>query len=232
MWCRSDIFRRPDQGPKGRVEGPSPNDDGSCCGEEIPRLRRTTCGSARDDGKNGDMRMLWRPLLLALLAGLTAIAGGGPAMAQSAPAAIDTYTYVVARDEAGATIQGPVRSDAFPLWPVRACYTWVVMLAGPDRSVEVTELQKTPGPTRFDVTSDVKINETSDGTMWRRRVRTGGGVSGTWCVNDADPPGEYLYKVLIDGRTVADFRFCGIRLKDGEELRLDALSCKGRFLGS
>jgi hypothetical protein len=31
---------------------------------------------------------------------------------------------------------------------------------------------------------------------------------------------------------VAQFRFCGIRLADGEPVRLDSLSCKGRFLGS
>lgn len=160
------------------------------------------------------------------------LAAGGPAQAQSSPTVSEQYTYVVERDAADRVIQGPVRSDAFPLWPVRACYTWVVVLAGPDRSVEVTEVQKTPGPTRFDVTSDVKVNETSDGTTWRRRVRTSGGVSGTWCVNDADPPGEYLYRVLIDGKPVADFRLCGIRLADGEPVRLEALSCKGRFLGS
>jgi hypothetical protein len=162
----------------------------------------------------------------------TAAMAGAAARAQSDAAVAERYTYVVERDATGATIQGPVRTDAFPLWPVRACYAWVVVLAGPDRSVEVTELQKTPGPTRFDVTTDVKINETSDGTMWRRRTRTAGGISGTWCVNDADPPGEYLYRVLIDGRPVADFRFCGIRLGEGEEVRLEALSCKGRFLGS
>ena len=176
----------------------------------------------------------WRApiLVLAQLAGWAVIAGGRPSMAQTGPGVFDTYTYVVARDAGGELIQGPVRTDAFPLWPVRACYTWVVVLSGPDRSVEVTELQKTPGPTRFDVTPDVKINETSDGTMWRRRTGTAGGISGTWCVNDADPPGEYLYQVLVDGKRVADFRFCGIRLADGEAVRLDTLSCKGRFLGS
>lgn len=177
-------------------------------------------------------RAVSRPLLAVTLAAAVAVATPFAAYPQGGPQAIETFTYVVARDEAGNLIQGPVRTDAFPLWPVRACYTWVVMLDGPDRSVDVTELQKTPGPTRFDVTSDVKVNETSDGTMWRRRVRTGGGISGTWCVNDADPPGEYLYRVLVDGKAVADFRLCGIRLNDGEALRLDALTCKGRFLGS
>jgi hypothetical protein len=170
---------------------------------------------------------MMRCVIAIVLACLAVVA---PATANST--VVEQYTYVVERDATDRVIQGPVRSDAFPLWPVRACYTWVVVLAGPDRSVEVTELQKTPGPTRFDVTSDVKINQTSDGTMWRRRVRTGGGISGTWCVNDADPPGEYLYRVLIDGNQVADFRLCGIRLADGEPVRLEALSCKGRFLGS
>ena len=170
------------------------------------------------------------PYRLAVLA--ACLAAAVPAMAQSSSTVTDTYSYVVARDEQGSIIQGPVRGDAFPLWPVRACYTWVVMLAGPGRVVEVTELQKTPGPTRFDVTSDVKINQTSDGTMWKRRASTHGGISGTWCVNEVDPPGEYLYNVLVDGAPVAQFRFCGIRLADGEPVRLDSLSCKGRFLGS
>ncbi|HEX2890422.1 hypothetical protein [Vineibacter terrae] len=166
-----------------------------------------------------------------LSAGLAVAAPPG-ARAQPSPGVADTYTYVVVRNERGENIRGPVRSDAFPLWPVRACYTWVVVLPGSDRTVMLTEIQRTPGPTRFDVSSDIKINESSDGTEWRRTVRTQGGVSGTWCVNDADPPGEYLYRVLIDGRTVANFRFCGIRLEPGEEVRLETLSCKGRFLGS
>jgi hypothetical protein len=174
-------------------------------------------------------RSVWKKTaLLAIALALAPVA----ARAQGAAGIADTYTYVTVRDHQGGVIQGPVRGDAFPLWPVRACYTWVVVLEGPGRSVEVTELQRTPGPTRFDVTADVKVNAASDGTMWRRRVRTDGGISGTWCVNDADPPGEYLYRVLVDGRPVADFRFCGIRLEQGEEVRLEALSCKGRFLGS
>ena len=174
------------------------------------------------------------PKTMALLAAAMAfVPGHAPAQAQPAPEVVDTFTYVVVYDEQGVATQGPTRGDAFPLWPVRSCYTWAVMLAGPARTVQLTELQKTPGPTRFDVTSDVKVNETSDGTVWRRTVSTqGGGVSGTWCVNDADPPGEYLYRVLVDGKPVANFRFCGIRLNEGEEVRLETLSCKGRFLGS
>ena len=174
------------------------------------------------------------PKTIALLAAAMAfVLDRGAAQAQQATDVADTFTYVTVYDEHGAATQGPTRGDAFPLWPVRSCYTWAVVLSGPARTVQLTEIQKTPGPTRFDVTSDVKINETSDGTVWRRTVSTqGGGVSGTWCVNDADPPGEYLYRVLVDGKPVANFRFCGIRLADGEAVRLETLSCKGRFLGS
>jgi hypothetical protein len=158
--------------------------------------------------------------------------GAGFAQGPSPVDVAGTETLVEVRDAQGSVVQGPVNGDAFPLWPVRSCYTWVVRLAGPPRTVEVTEIQKTPGPTRFDVTSDIKINETSDGTVWRRNVRADGGVVGTWCVNDADPPGEYLYRVLLDGRPAANFRFCGIKLAEGEEPKLEALSCKGRFFGS
>jgi hypothetical protein len=171
------------------------------------------------------MTRSWRPLLA------LGLAMPVPVLAQPGTVA-ETYTYVVMRDANGALVQGPVRGDAFPLWPVRSCYTWVVVLAGPNRSVEITELQRTPGPTRFDVTSDITINQASDGTMWKRRVSTQGGISGTWCVNDADPPGEYLYQVLVNGAPVANFRFCGIRVDEGETVRLESLSCKGRFLGS
>ncbi len=179
------------------------------------------------------VRTLFPQTIALLAAAMTFVLDRGPAQAQTASDVVDTFTYVAVHDAHGAVTHGPTRGDAFPLWPVRSCYTWAVMLSGPVRTVELTEIQKTPGPTRFDVTSDVKVNETSDGTVWRRTVSTqGGGVSGTWCVNDADPPGEYLYRVLIDGKPVANFRFCGIRLAEGEAVKLDALSCKGRFLGS
>jgi hypothetical protein len=178
-------------------------------------------------------RLPLRTLGAALTAASLSFASAGTlAQGSPVPGVTGTYTYVEARDAQGMVVQGPVRSDAFPLWPVRSCYTWVVTLADTNRTVEVTEIQKTPGPTRFDVPADIKINETSDGTVWRRVVHARGGVTGTWCVNDADPPGEYLYRVLVDGRRVADFRFCGIKLADGEELKLETLSCKGRFLGS
>lgn len=167
----------------------------------------------------------------AVRAGLLATAFASTAALAAPPG--EHHTLVRLRDADGKTIEGPVRGDAFPLWPARACYTWVVHVGGAERLVNVTERQTTPGPTRFDVGADIRINDASDATEWTRRmVVRDGAVAHTWCVNDADPPGEYHYRVDIDGRFVAAFRFCGIKLPEGAPPRLGGLSCAKRFLGS
>jgi hypothetical protein len=150
------------------------------------------------------------------------------AFAQSA-----SYPYVYITDAAGNIIQGPERTNVVPLWPVRSCYGWSVAVPGPDRQVDVVEVQQLSGKTRFDVGPDITINENSDGTTRRLKDFTRNGrIEGTWCINEVDPPGMYKYMIHIDGQFRAEFSFCAIRFPADKPVDLKTLSCKNNFESS
>ncbi|MBM3622042.1 MAG: hypothetical protein FJX20_15280 [Alphaproteobacteria bacterium] len=135
------------------------------------------------------------------------------------------YPFVRIDSGPGRT-NGPVETNVVPLWPIRSCFGWVVVLRGPDRVVEMVEKQFAPGPTRF-TGSDIVIGPNSDSTIMRRRMPVvGGKLSHSWCVNDADPPGEWRFEIHVDGVFVAEFRFCGIKLPEGEPFKLEDLACR------
>ena len=136
-----------------------------------------------------------------------------------------SYPFVRIDDGQGRT-NGPVETNVVPLWPVRSCFGWVVVLRGGYRVVEVTEIQQAPGPTRF-TGSGFEITPQSDGTTMKMRVPVvDGKISHSWCVNDADPPGEWRFQILVDGVFVAEFRFCGIKLPEDQPFKLEDLACR------
>ncbi|MGE0421900.1 MAG: hypothetical protein AB7O88_06535 [Reyranellaceae bacterium] len=136
-----------------------------------------------------------------------------------------SYPFVRIDQGLGRT-NGPVETNVVPLWPVRSCFGWVVVLRGGYRIVEVTEIQHAPGPTRF-TGSGFEINPKSDGTTLKTHMPViDGKISHSWCVNDADPPGEWRFQIYVDGVFIAEFRFCGIRLPEREPFKLVELACR------
>lgn len=170
------------------------------------------------------------------LAGLLlAAALAAPAHADAQPLEADggNFPFVLIRDEEGNTVQGPLRTNVVPLWPVRSCFGWVVRVPGPDRMVELVEIQRLSGPTRFDAGPDVKINESSDTTTRRAREMTqDGALSGLWCVNEVDPPGLYKFEIEVDGMKRAHFTYCAVRLPPDQPVDLAELACKNFFQSS
>lgn len=166
--------------------------------------------------------MTARPILpAALMAALLAAAAPAPAAASGPPGG---STMVQVLPGPGGP-QEPVQTNVIPLWPARSCYEWRLEIPGPPRQVDLVEIQRTPGPTVFQC-SGCEINEQSDGTVLRRRVFAAGRVSGGWCVNEHDPPGDYLYDIRIDGRPAGVFRFCAVRVPEGESFDLRRLACE------
>lgn len=166
---------------------------------------------------------------VAMMAALAAT----PALAQPMrnPGGAGPYTYIL--DESGKIIEGPVRNNVIPLWPVRSCFGWRVAVPGPDRQVRVREVQTAPGKTRFDVGADVRVNPQSDMTErhytdWSR----GGYVESAWCVNDADPPGLFKFEIFIDGRPSGEFKFCADHFPAEPKVKLEDLSCPNKFPGA
>ncbi|WP_178133383.1 hypothetical protein [Vineibacter terrae] len=155
-----------------------------------------------------------------------------PALADSAPAT-GNFPFVEVRDEHGSLVQGPVTNNVVPLWPVRSCFGWVVTVPQRNRFVELVEVQKMPAPTRFDG-GGFTINETQDTTTATRRDYVGndGRLESAWCVNDADPEGEVVFEVHVEGRLVAEFKFCAVRLPAGSPFQLGELTCPQKFMGS
>jgi len=143
------------------------------------------------------------------------------------------YPFVYITDEAGNVVQGPERTNVVPLWPVRSCFGWSVAVPGPDRQVDLMEVQQLSGKTRFDVGPDITVNENSDTTTRRVKDFTRDGrLEGIWCVNDADPPGMYKYMIHIDGKLRAEFTYCAIRFPADKPLDLKTLACKNYFESS
>lgn len=170
------------------------------------------------------MRTLLRAALAAALCVVALSALAAPGDRPNKP--VRGYPFVRIDDGPGRS-NGPVETNVIPLWPVRSCFGWVVVLRGPDRMVEMTEIQHAPGPTRFTGPSDIKVNPQSDSTTMTRRLRVvDGKLSHSWCVNDADPPGEWRFEIHVDGVFVAEFRFCGIRLPEGQPFKLEELACR------
>ena len=143
------------------------------------------------------------------------------------------YPFVEIRDAQHRIVQGPVENNVVPLWPVRSCFGWVVTLPERDRSVDYVEIQRQPAPTRFTGGGFV-ANEASDTTTRKARAAIGkdGLLSHSWCVNDADPEGEVRFEIHVEGRFVAEFKFCAVKLPASEPVRLDALTCPRKFLGT
>ena len=136
-----------------------------------------------------------------------------------------SYPFVRIDSGQGRT-NGPVETNVVPLWPVRSCFGWVVVLRGPDRMVEMTEKQYAPGPTRF-TGSDFVIGPNSDSTVMKRQLPViGGKITHGWCVNDADPVGEWRFEIYVDGVFVAEFKFCGIKLPEDKPFKLEELACR------
>ncbi|MCW5746231.1 MAG: hypothetical protein KIT36_08545 [Alphaproteobacteria bacterium] len=173
------------------------------------------------------MTTLSAALSLAIL-GLAA-----PALADRAEPRTGNYAYVEIRDANGHTAQGPIATNVVPLWPVRACFGWVVTVPQRNRFVELVEIQKMPAPTRF-AGDGFTINATGDTTTARRHEFVGndGRLQNAWCINDADPEGVVTFEIHVEGRLVAEFKFCAVRLPDGEPFRLEELTCPRRFMGS
>ena len=143
------------------------------------------------------------------------------------------YPFVYIIDEIGEIVQGPERTNVIPLWPVRSCFGWSVVVPGVDREVDLVEVQQLSGKTRFDTGPEVIINANSDTTTRRLRQRTEAGrLQGVWCVNDADPPGLYKFRIHIDGPLRAEFTYCAIRFPAGQPIDLKSLACKNYFESS
>jgi hypothetical protein len=160
------------------------------------------------------------------------------ALVQPLPAAqaqdqTGSYPFVYITDDAGNIVQGPQRGNVVPLWPVHSCFGWSVAVPGPDRTVDLVEVQQLAGKTRFDVGPGVTVNPASDTTTRHAREATvNGRLQGVWCVNEADPPGLYRYLITIDGALRAEFTYCAIRLPAGQPVDLKTLACKNSFESS
>lgn len=164
----------------------------------------------------------------------TALAIAALTAFQPAAAAEGNYPFVEIYDADKKLLQGPVATNVVPLWPIRSCFGWVLTLPTyAFQTVEVVEIQKLPGPSRF-AGDGFEVHETLDGTTAKQRLTVGadGRIVSTWCVNDADPPGEYRFDVHIDGRHAAEFRYCGIRVPENEPFDLEKLACPRRHEGS
>ncbi len=143
------------------------------------------------------------------------------------------FPYVYITDEAGNVIQGPERTNVVPLWPIRSCFGWSVVVPGPDREVDLVEVQQLSGKTRFDSGPGIVINENSDTTTRHIQQATiDGRLDGTWCINEVDPPGMYKYLITIDGKLRAEFTYCAIRFPADKPLDLKTLACKNYFESS
>jgi len=170
-----------------------------------------------------------RPANYALI--LVLALGSAAAQAQQPPAG--NYPFVYILDANGIIVQGPERTNVIPLWPVRSCFGWSVVVPGPDREVDLVEIQQLSGKTRFDSGPGIVVNADSDTTTRHVRQRTEDGrLQGVWCVNDADPPGQYKYKIHIDGQFRAEFTYCAVRFPPGQPIDLKSLACKNNFEGS
>ncbi len=153
-----------------------------------------------------------------------------PALAQAQGA---NYPFVYITDAAGNVVQGPERTNVIPLWPVRSCFGWSVAVPGPDREVDLVEIQQLSGKTRFDTGPGIAINANSDTTTRHiRDVTRDGRLEGTWCVNDADPPGLYKYMIHVDGKFRAEFTYCAVRFPADKPIDLRTLACKNTFESS
>lgn len=147
------------------------------------------------------------------------------------PGGSGPYVYIV--DDNHQVIDGPVRNNVIPLWPVRSCFGWTVAVPGATRTVKILEVQQTPGPTRFDVGPETKVNPQSDRTERRFDALTiGNQVSSSWCVNDADPPGPYRFEIFVDGRLMGEFIFCAAHFPDLQKIKLDELQCPNKLHSS
>lgn len=143
---------------------------------------------------------------------------------------LGNYPFVYITDAAGNVVQGPERTNVVPLWPVRSCFGWSVVVPGPDREVDLVEVQQLAGKTRFDVGPGVTVNPNSDTTTRHVQETTvNGRLQGVWCVNDADPPGLYRYLIHIDGKLRAEFTYCAVRFPADQPIDLKSLSCKNYF---
>jgi hypothetical protein len=162
-----------------------------------------------------------------------ALATAAPALADGTGHAPGNHPFVEIRNERGDVIQGPLATNVLPLWPVRSCFGWVVTVPWRNRYVDVVEIQKMPAPTRFEGTG-FSVNDTRDTTTANRREFAGadGRLQHTWCVNDADPAGIVTFEVHVEGRFIAEFKFCAVRLTAGQPVRLEDLVCPQKFLGS
>ena len=156
-----------------------------------------------------------------------------PALAERSGVQAGNHPFVEIRDEAGQLLQGPVMTNVVPLWPVRSCFGWVVTVPFRNRTVELVEVQKMPAPTRFDG-GGFSVNEASDTTTARRDEFVGkdGRIENAWCINDADPEGEVRFEVHVEGRLIAEFKFCAVRLPADQPVRLEELVCPQKFMGS
>jgi hypothetical protein len=154
-----------------------------------------------------------------------------PALADRSGLQGGNHPFVEIRDESGVLVQGPFVTNVVPLWPVRACFGWVVTVPFRNRYVELVEIQKMPAPTRFDG-GGFSINEAKDTTTARRREYVGrdGRMENAWCMNDADPEGKF--EIHVEGRLIAEFKFCAVRLPASQPFRLEELVCPQKFLGS
>ena len=171
------------------------------------------------------LRIFRSVLVLALVA--------SPAMAQplTKPGASGPWVYLY--NENNDIVEGPVRNNVIPLWPARSCFGWTVAVPGAVRTVKVLEVQQAPGTTRFDVGPDVRVNPQSDRTERRfDALSLDGQVSGSWCVNDADPPGLYKFEIFVDGRQMGEFIFCAARFADQPKIKLDELQCPNKLHSS
>jgi len=164
---------------------------------------------------------------------LIGVAIAAPAWAQplKKPNASGPYVYII--DERNEIVDGPVRNNVIPLWPVRSCFGWTVAVPGTVRSVKILEVQQAPGSTRFEVGPETKVNPQSDRTERRlEAVSYNNQVSSAWCVNDADPPGLYQFDIYVDGRLMGQFMFCAVKFPEGQEIKLDQLQCPNKLNSS
>lgn len=167
-----------------------------------------------------------------LLPSVFCFLAASPALADRTAVA-GNHPFVEVRDERGVVVQGPVANNVVPLWPVRACFGWVVTVPFRNRVVELVEIQRMPAPTRFEG-GGFSVNEARDTTVARRREFVGrdGRIENAWCMNDADPEGEVKFEVHVEGRLIAEFKFCAVRLPAGQPFRLEELACPQKFFGS
>jgi hypothetical protein len=122
------------------------------------------------------------------------------------------------------------RTNVVPLWPNEVCFGWTLDVRGPDRMVDLTEILTLSSPSTNWGHGPETIVENGNKATTKIKVQVESNrLSRAWCIVDGDPPGQYRYDIMIDGRHRAEFTYCAVKVPNDGSIKIDELACPYKF---